>query len=81
MTMLAELKTQYREQVEDIPAQVTVSFQDGEKWGQTQSATGETITLSLPADTSLAAPSDSTRWKRRNGHIVAAYTHEELTVA
>lgn len=40
-----------------------------------------TITLSLPADTSLGVSNDPTRWERRNGHIVAAYTREELAVA
>ncbi|MCP4542456.1 MAG: hypothetical protein GY832_35480 [Chloroflexi bacterium] len=39
------------------------------------------ITLFLPADTSLAVPSDPTRWERRNGHIIATYARKELAVA
>ncbi len=39
-----------------------------------------TITLSLPADTSLGIPNDPTCWERRNGHIVATYTHKELAM-
>ncbi len=42
--------------------------------------TTTTITLSLPADTSLAVPDDPDRWERRDGHIIAAYTREELAV-
>ena len=40
-----------------------------------------TVTLSLPADTSLGVPEDPERWKRRNGRIVATYTRDELTWA
>ncbi len=39
------------------------------------------ITLSLPGDTSMAAPGDPDRWERRDGRIVASYTREELTLA
>ena len=41
--------------------------------------TWKTITLSLPPDSSLAAPKG--QWERRNGHIVATYTREELKLA
>lgn len=39
-----------------------------------------TVTLSLPADTSLGIPNDPARWERRNGHIIATYTRKELVV-
>ena len=41
--------------------------------------TWKTITLSLPPDSSLGVPTG--QWGRRNGHIVATYTREELKMA
>jgi hypothetical protein len=43
--------------------------------------TWQTVTLSLPGDTSLAVPADPARWERRDGCIVATYTREELRLA
>ena len=39
----------------------------------------QTITLSLPPDSPIAVPVG--RWERRDGHIVATYTPEELKLA
>jgi hypothetical protein len=41
--------------------------------------TWQTITLSLLPDSPLAVPAG--RWERRDGHIVATYTREELKLA
>ena len=41
----------------------------------------DTITLSLPADTTLAVPADPARWQRQDGRILATYTPEELTLS
>jgi hypothetical protein len=41
--------------------------------------TWKTIALSLPPDSPLAVPKG--QWERRNGHIVATYTREELKLA
>jgi hypothetical protein len=46
-----------------------------------QDAAWQTVTLSLPGDTPLAVPADPARWERRDGHIVATYTREELRLA
>jgi len=44
-----------------------------------QVPTWETVTLSLPGDTSLGVPAG--RWERRDGRIVATYNRAELRAA
>lgn len=69
MPMLVELKAKYRREIEDVPSALSPA----------KDAAEETITLSLPADTSLGVPAG--RWERRGGFVVATYTREELRLA
>ncbi len=59
----------------------TLSLQERDTQTKTPGATWDTITLSLPADTTLAVPADSARWERQDARILATYTPEELTLS
>jgi len=52
---------------------------DRKRSATAQDATWETITLSLPPDTTLPVPAD--RWRRQDGRIVATYTPDALGLA
>ena len=66
-----------------------LTLQEGDTQTKTPGATclpsyrqaWDTITLSLPADTTLAVPADPARWQRQDGRILATYTPEELTLS
>ena len=59
----------------------TLFLQEGDAQTKTPGATWDTITLSLPADTTLAVPADPARWQRQDGRILATYTPAELDLA